>query len=286
MDHPLVHQTKQGLEVMQRLEEVKSERNRQTLPLTTDMIVVAENRVFRTTSVSDRVKIIAMKMQIVTLFRISEMVKTADDHYLRAQDVSFTIASTTGGIFEVACATVYMYDKKEVQAVTYLVRSAKNDQGGRGFKFHFRTDEVKADAAFNIVTCMFEWAKSARPEGQDMFLSSRKAGQQIQLSYEMYSSAIKATATHLGFNPDLFSTHSGRIGGASMLAAAGHPDHVIQQMGRWKSSAFLKYIRFAIKNMNEAMNSIVSTKYLTSTDIAKIYSGARLDSNASMMGLT
>ena len=38
------------------------------------------------------------------------------------------------------------------------------------------------------------------------------------------------------------NTHSFRRGGASALAAAGTPDHVIQVMGRWKSDAFTKYI--------------------------------------------
>ena len=37
--------------------------------------------------------------------------------------------------------------------------------------------------------------------------------------------------------------HSFRIGGATLLAAAGYPDHIIQLAGRWQSSTFLRYIR-------------------------------------------
>ena len=39
------------------------------------------------------------------------------------------------------------------------------------------------------------------------------------------------------------NTHSLRIGGASAAAAAGLADVEIQRLGRWKSGAFLRYIR-------------------------------------------
>jgi len=37
-------------------------------------------------------------------------------------------------------------------------------------------------------------------------------------------------------------SHSFRIGGATILAEAGYPDHIIKLAGRWKSDAFLHYI--------------------------------------------
>ena len=45
-------------------------------------------------------------------------------------------------------------------------------------------------------------------------------------------------------------------GGASALAAAGTPDHVIQLMGRWKSNAYKDYIELDdafVVNVNKAM---------------------------------
>ena len=47
----------------------------------------------------------------------------------------------------------------------------------------------------------------------------------------------------LPFVPDV-NTHSFRRGGASALAAAGTPDHVIQILGRWQSRAYSQYIEF------------------------------------------
>jgi hypothetical protein len=40
-----------------------------------------------------------------------------------------------------------------------------------------------------------------------------------------------------------YTLHSGRIGGATALAAAGVADSAIMAAGRWKSDAYLRYIR-------------------------------------------
>ena len=40
-----------------------------------------------------------------------------------------------------------------------------------------------------------------------------------------------------------FSSHSFRIGAATVAGRNGIPDHLIQELGRWKSSAFQSYIR-------------------------------------------
>ena len=43
--------------------------------------------------------------------------------------------------------------------------------------------------------------------------------------------------------PEEFALHSGRIGGATRLAAMGASSRVIQREGRWSSSAFVVYVR-------------------------------------------
>ena len=48
------------------------------------------------------------------------------------------------------------------------------------------------------------------------------------------------------------NTHSFRRGGASALAAAGAPAHVIQVLGRWRSNAFSVYLDFPDNFMSSA----------------------------------
>ena len=43
--------------------------------------------------------------------------------------------------------------------------------------------------------------------------------------------------------PGNFSSHSFRIGAATVAAHNGVPDHLIQAMGRWSSNAYQLYIR-------------------------------------------
>ena len=57
--------------------------------------------------------------------------------------------------------------------------------------------------------------------------------------------ALKRMAASAGKNPAQFALHSGRIGGATKLAAQGMPELQIQRAGRWKSRAFMVYLRDA-----------------------------------------
>ena len=54
------------------------------------------------------------------------------------------------------------------------------------------------------------------------------------------------------------NTHSFRIGGASAAAAAGVPYFVIQQLGRWSSDAFKRYIRLSTDYIEESYVALVT----------------------------
>ena len=55
--------------------------------------------------------------------------------------------------------------------------------------------------------------------------------------------AVRSALSQAGINVQGYSGHSFRIGAASAAAAAGLSDSLIQSLGRWKSSAFMTYIR-------------------------------------------
>ena len=55
--------------------------------------------------------------------------------------------------------------------------------------------------------------------------------------------SVRTTLQHMGMDTSCFSGHSFRIGAATAAAQAGLPDSLIQTLGRWKSAAFLRYIR-------------------------------------------
>ena len=68
-------------------------------------------------------------------------------------------------------------------------------------------------------------------------------GKRRPMSYADMSAITKATAASLDMNPDLVATHSYRSGGATMYALLGLPGYMIQKLGRWRSQAFVGYLR-------------------------------------------
>ena len=74
------------------------------------------------------------------------------------------------------------------------------------------------------------------------------------LSKVLINSNLSLVLQAAGLNPKLFKGHSFRIGAATYAASQGHTTTQIQQMGRWHSSAFQKYVRIdsiALPNTNK-----------------------------------
>ena len=74
---------------------------------------------------------------------------------------------------------------------------------------------------------------------------------------------LREMAIHFSLNPTRVFSHSLRIGGASALAAAGVPDYIILDIGRWKSLAFLAYVRCTIKMFEIARYALSRNNLIT-----------------------
>ena len=60
---------------------------------------------------------------------------------------------------------------------------------------------------------------------------------------EFYSNQLKSNLEFCGLDPNLYQTHSFRIGCCSYLALLGWSDSQIRNIGRWKTNDFIRYIR-------------------------------------------
>ena len=63
------------------------------------------------------------------------------------------------------------------------------------------------------------------------------------ISRNFFTSNLKTVLIFRGLQTSLYKSHSFRIGGSSYYCQIGLSDTQIRIMGRWKSDAFLKYIR-------------------------------------------
>ena len=66
-------------------------------------------------------------------------------------------------------------------------------------------------------------------------------GQPILRSF--FSTSLRQALHYCGLDSERYKSHSFRIGAASWAASKGLSDAQIRVFGRWKSNAFLKYIR-------------------------------------------
>ena len=145
-------------------------------------------------------------------------------------------------------------------SITVAIRSAKNDAAAEGNRFCFDSSPIaESGCAFDFATDMWDWSVRAKPLPDQPFFSCGK----YTLSASALNKSIKKTAMALGLPSKRMSTHSLRIGGASALAASGVPDYIIQKMGRWKSLAFLTYIRLANEAYAKALKAIATESTLT-----------------------
>lgn len=70
--------------------------------------------------------------------------------------------------------------------------------------------------------------------------------------------ALRSMVAGTGRDPAHYALHSGRIGGATQLAAQGMTDAQIQLAGRWKSRAFMVYVRDAREGAKAVSTALVT----------------------------
>ena len=93
---------------------------------------------------------------------------------------------------------------------------------------------------------------------------TRKNGTKLTRSF--YSRRLKEALMKIGINPSKYDTHSGRIGGATMLWDAGFSDAQIKRFGRWKSDSWSTYCR-AIKSKCLELSKRLRESELSERDI-------------------
>jgi hypothetical protein len=93
------------------------------------------------------------------------------------------------------------------------------------------------DCPFNAISHMFNVVPTRSPDDPAF-----NCGPGAPLLRSTFIDAVRSPLVRAGCAHGIHG-HSFRIGGATLLAAAGYPDHIIKLAGRWQSDAFLVYVR-------------------------------------------
>lgn len=224
---------------------------RSNLPFTASMIEYAMANFLSNwfTDATQHGLLVALVLGFMLCARPSEFLRlphrTGRLHFLRGKDVRFTVRHLRTGKHVVVSSTgAHLVDPGDYALVNALphVRHSKADQHGEGTPYVWPHTDTCADGAFQVALIMFTWAKFARPQ-QDMPFLSRLGNQAV--SPESLTALMKQTARALNFDANRFTLRSLRYGGATQLVAIGASDSYVQLAGRWKSLAFLRYIKLA-----------------------------------------
>ena len=80
------------------------------------------------------------------------------------------------------------------------------------------------------------------------------------LTKSKFTSEFRRLLNQAGIDSTSYAGHSFRVGAASTAASAGIEDSLIQTLGRWKSNAYLTYVRLPPENL-AAISSLLSNMH-------------------------
>jgi hypothetical protein len=263
---PAVTAVKRGISAHFRVSQPAADNR--TLPITVDFITQAFE-FLDLESPLGRCLATAFVLAFTCLLRRSEYV---GKYGLVGSDVAFEVlVDAKVCVISASSRELIQYSINDIQGVIINNRRAKNDVNSEGFRFHFKKNT--SSSSFDITTYLFVWALEAELGPNDLFLSYKG---QWSLTYIQIQYAVRNVASLLSLDSTRYSSHSFRIGGASVLAAAGVPDYIILKIGRWKSLAFLDYIRQATSFFSVALSALSDPSLFTIEQLKLINSGVRL----------
>ena len=276
---------KKGMRLAFRLAGGNEVAKGKKLPFLLDMIHACIQYVLSDSPMDLMIRM-AMLLGLLCVFRKGELVivKTrlprnpngslgdvaCQNHHIRTRNISFIFRSTE--------STYPAHLARDMQLAGLLqmiieVETMKNDQDGSGNKMCFSRYTVTRDRPYDLVTEVFLFNQRARPEAEHPFLSWQG---QFSLKIDKLVEAMRKTAIRAPFHmdPKRFSTKSLRIAGATILAAAGVEEYIIMKSGRWKSVAFMKYMRLSVAMFDTSLSALSNISTLSMVDMRRLLPGA------------
>ena len=77
------------------------------------------------------------------------------------------------------------------------------------------------------------------------------------INYDMFTRRLKQLLSSSGLNPDLYSGHSFRRGGASFLFSVGATQLMVQVLGDWSSMVYTRYLFLSAEDRMKAQQLMV-----------------------------
>ena len=122
----------------------------------------------------------------------------------------------------------------EAAALTWKDVERWADGSGRLTILRSKTDQEGKGAVVAVTPACLRALDAIRPENPG------DGDRVFRLSIRQMANRIKDAVATAGFDGDVFSGHSGRVGLARMMSGAGAPTETTMRQGRWKSAEMVR----------------------------------------------
>jgi hypothetical protein len=238
------------------------------LPFTCDMLLFALHNKFNLKTIQHSCIRTAMALAFSCLLRVSEYL---GQYAIRCGDISFTVQLLNGQILTLTADQIHNHKNQisKLINVNINIRCSKTDAFGAGFNYFFDAGARHLDS-FDIVQILFDHASLLTSNTATSGFFELLGVRPYKLTYVEFNSSIRSVATHFGLPAWRFASHSLRIGGACALLANGASEALIRLMGRWRSLAFLDYLRMTDDAFRIAQSAISNPHTMTSEQVRRL----------------
>ena len=144
------------------------------------------------------------------------------------------------------------------QVVRITLKQSKTDQFRQGAYVHLGKTSHQVCPVEALVHYLAR--KGGKPESLFILPSN------TPLTRARFSTALNKAFQELQMDPCNFNTHSFRIGAATSAKQAGISDYHLKALGRWKSSAYLKYVRLSPQDLANLYKTLIASHTLDTTN--------------------
>ena len=170
--------------------------------------------------------------------------------FLRAGEVVVPDDTCYDSASHLSYGDVKINNRESPQFLTIQIKASKTDPFRQGVTVYIgrATEELCPVAA--ILNYMVRRGSTSGPFFK--FSDGRL------LTRERFVKAVRTALDHAGIASAHYAGHSFRIGAATTAAQCGMQDSLIKTLGRWKSSAYLVYVRTPRETLCSVARSLVT----------------------------
>jgi len=155
---------------------------------------------------------------------------------------------------ELTVSDIAIDSRDNPRVLIVRIWTSKTDQFGKGTQLYLG----RTEGSLCLLSSMLAYLALRPPTPGPLFIFQDGS----PLSRGQLTAHLRAALCNVGLQSTRFSGRSFRIAAASTSASAVLSDSFIQKLGRWKSSAFTRYIRTPQSQLIESSVTLASTSVL------------------------